>query len=391
MNKYTRVFLVSLIFLIMFSCGRKGPILPPLIRIPQSVENLTANQVGEVIVLEWENPASYTDDSPLTENREVEIWLYAADSGSDEAKNPPDLNDFDRRGELLKTQGMVQTDGETDTEEKIEESLSLSGEFVYPLQDEKVFFICDGIDTEGVHYSLKIKQSLTKVYVFSLRIKDGKKYSLFSDNLTMKPKIVSLPPVNVRAEVLEDRIVLSWDAPKEDISQSAYPVIEGYNIYRESEGEKAIKRNSAQLQVNSFEEMSFDFGTQYRFYVRTTYSSSSSSFESADSVGIDVEPKDLFPPITPVGLTAIAGMKFISLSWDSNGEDDLEGYHIWRREEGEKDFVLLMPEVFTESQYSDRNIEKNRNYEYTLTAVDINGNESERSEAITIHFREECP
>ncbi len=391
MKKKINLLLLSIVLLTLFSCGRKGPILPPLIRIPQPIVDLEARQIGENIFLQWKNPVSYTDDSPLTENREVEIWLFAADKDSDDAKRPPGKDDFDSRAELLKTMGMVHERSDDEEEKDEEESLSLPVEFIYSLQDEKVFFICDKIYKEKIHYKLKEKESFTKVYIFSLRIKDGRKISVFSDILTFMPEVVSQPPGNLRAEVFEDRIELSWDAPKTDINQSSRPVFEGYNLYRRSEEDKARKRNSTPLKINFFEEESFEFGTGYSFFVRTSYLAGASPFESADSNIIEIKPEDIFPPKAPSALISISGSKLISLSWEPNKENDLAGYRIWRRLEGESDFFLLTSELFLESNFNDTKLEKNRKYEYTVTAVDKNGNESERSSTVSIHFRDVLP
>ncbi|MCK4337213.1 MAG: fibronectin type III domain-containing protein [Candidatus Aminicenantes bacterium] len=370
MKKKINSLLLSFVLLTLFSCGRKGPILPPLIRIPQPIVDLEARQIGEKIFLQWKNSMSYTDDSPLTENREVEIWLFSADKYSDDAKRPPGKDDFDSRAELLKTLGMVHESSDDKEEKDEEESLSLPVEF---------------------KYKLKEKESFTKVYIFSLRIKDGRKISVFSDVLTFMPEVVSQPPINLRAEVFEDRIELSWDAPKTDINQSSRPVFEGYNLYRRSEEDKARKRNSTPLKKNFFEEKSFEFGTGYSFFVRTSYLAGASPFESADSNIVEVKPVDIFPPKAPSALISIAGSKLISLSWESNKENDLAGYRIWRRLEGESDFSLLTSELFLESNFNDTKLEKGRKYEYTLTAVDKNGNESERSSTISIRFRDVLP
>jgi len=393
MKKKINSLLLSVVLLTLFSCGRKGPILPPLIKIlkPIVVVDLKARQIGEKIFLQWKNPVSYTDDFPLTENREVEIWLFSADKDSDDAKRPPGKDDFDSRAELLETLGMVHESSDDEEEKGEEENLSLPVEFIYPLQDEKVFFVCDKIYKEEVLYKFKEKESLTKVYIFSLRIKDGRKISVFSDVLTFMPKVVSQPPINLRAEVFEDRIELSWDAPKTDINQSSRPVFKGYNIYRRSEEDKAGKRNSTPLKKNFFEEKSFKFGTGYSFFVRTSYLAGTSPFESADSNIIEVKPENIFPPKAPSALIGIAGSKLISLSWEPNKENDLAGYRIWRRLEGESDFSLLTSELFLESSFNDTKLEKGRKYEYTVTAVDKNGNESERSSMVSIRFRDFVP
>ena len=70
------LFLVPLLLLFTFVfCGKKGPILPPIKKIPQNVEVFEIAQRGEKLILEWENPSAYADGSHLSEIAEIEIWL----------------------------------------------------------------------------------------------------------------------------------------------------------------------------------------------------------------------------------------------------------------------------------------------------------------------------
>jgi fibronectin type 3 domain-containing protein len=110
--------------------------------------------------------------------------------------------------------------------------------------------------------------------------------------------------------------------------------------------------------------------------------------ESEDSEAVVILPKDTFAPQPPKGLISVAGKDVLSISWDANTEDDLEGYRVWRREEGAMEFRLLTENPIKESAYNDRVVEKGKWYTYSVTALDKDGNESQKSESVTERVRE---
>ncbi len=383
MKKGLRFAFLTVVGLSVFSCGHKGPILAPFKKIPQPVQELSVRQVGEELLLQWKNPASYENGDPLSENREVEIWLLSAEKESEESRSIPGKEDFEDRAELLKILGIILGN-------KVEDSESppdLPTEYTYKLPDERTFFVPDKVIGDTVSYQLKEPESLTSIFAFSVRVRDKKRESTFFEPVKFEPAAVSRPPLNLRAQVFEDRLALSWDAPKVNINSSSPAAFKGYNIYREDEGEKARRRNSTLLVKNAFDETSFHFGAVYRFFVRTSYSDTSSLYESADSQSLEVKPEDKFPPRIPAGITAIAGENLISLSWTPNTEHDLAGYSVWRKAENEADFSLITPVPILQSHFDDTHTEKGRAYFYAVTALDTAGNTSEKSKPVSLRTR----
>ncbi|MFA9454221.1 MAG: hypothetical protein ACERK6_09920, partial [Candidatus Aminicenantaceae bacterium] len=105
--------------------------------------------------------------------------------------------------------------------------------------------------------------------------------------------------------------------------------------------------------------------------------------ESGDSKPIEVAVKDTFAPSAPKGLIAIAGEDFISLSWDRSRERDLSSYRVWRRPAESGEYTLLTPEGILDSNFTDTSPRKKVRYEYAVTALDQEGNESTRSKSVT--------
>jgi fibronectin type 3 domain-containing protein len=70
---------------------------------------------------------------------------------------------------------------------------------------------------------------------------------------------------------------------------------------------------------------------------------------------------------------------FIDLLWAPDSEGDLAGYNVYRREDGGAPFKVNSEPVKT-SAYRDFAVLPGKKYFYLITAVDLRGNESGRSE-----------
>ncbi len=102
-----------------------------------------------------------------------------------------------------------------------------------------------------------------------------------------------------------------------------------------------------------------------------------------DSPSVEVFVHDIFPPAAPTGLQAVyspvqgqAG--FIDLTWRPNTESDLAGYNVYRHEEGAAP-VKINSELVKTPAFRDEHVEAGKTYFYSVTAVDLRGNESGKS------------
>jgi hypothetical protein len=105
--------------------------------------------------------------------------------------------------------------------------------------------------------------------------------------------------------------------------------------------------------------------------------------EGNDSPAATVFTRDIFPPVAPSGLEAVAsgvGQKpFVDLTWTPNTDPDLAGYNVYRQE-GSAEWVRLNSELVTNQVFRDQNVTPGRTYTYAITAVDLRGNEGNRSQ-----------
>ena len=367
------LFLASIVLPSLF-CGKKGPIYPPLVKIPKAIEVLQAFQRGNNIILNWNNPSAYTDGSPLEEISRVEIWLNVM---SKEAAEKPQTGTKaeEKEGEAASSaeeefreiaKVLVEISKENFAQyQKPAKDITLQGNFLYshPLVSE----------------DLK-----DKTFTFALKIRDErKKESDFSALLSVKPKALPLPPANIKTAVMEDRIDIEWSPPDKNIDGSSPAEIMGYRVFRKSEEEGPRLLSADIVRVTQFTDKDFQFGVSYEYVIRTTVNDSAPFLESEDSDPAVIAPQDVFPPQAPKGLVAIAGEGFVSLTWDASRDPDLDGYKVWRKKEQAEKFVAIT-ELIRGNVHNDTGIEKNERYDYAITAVDKSGNESKKSKSITI-------
>jgi hypothetical protein len=363
MKNFIAVFLTTILVLPFLSCGKKGDIQPPLVRFPQTAESVQIAQKSDQIILTWRNPIAYVDGSTLSVIEIIEIWILEeiAAEGIETVEMP--VEEFERMAKLHAT-----ITGDQIQEYAAQEESS-EGQMVYS-------------------YTLSGKDFLSKKYTFGLRIKEKKRFSSFSVLVSLKPMVLPLPPTDVAATVFPDRIEVKWNPPLKNRDQSSPPNLEGYNIYRSEEEGEPRCLNANLIKGENYNDKNFGFGQVYKYFVRASATSTFPFLESEDSEEIEILAEDTFAPDPPKGLISVAGQEVLSITWDANAEDDLDGYRVWRREEGTTEFRLLTPKLIKENAYYDKTVKKGIMYVYSVTALDKAGNESPKSKTISDRIRE---
>jgi hypothetical protein len=104
------------------------------------------------------------------------------------------------------------------------------------------------------------------------------------------------------------------------------------------------------------------------------------------SSSVTVEAQDVFPPAIPAGLAAVATAAAegvpasIDLSWQPDTETDVAGYRVYRRE-GTGEWQRISGNgLVVGPAFHDPDVQAGRTYIYAVSAVDLRGNESGRSE-----------
>ncbi len=362
MKKGLPYFLV-LIVACATNCGKKGPLQPPVVRIPQPVSDFVLTQRGERFFLSWRNPTAYIDGQPLESVAEVEVWLMVAPR-REEGANPVSLEEFKRQATLVR-------------------KLS-KGDFLVLEEGNR------GGGRLGFVFEPEEKWEKPRVYTFGLRVRDERRrLSDYSELLSIEKRALPQPPRDVRAAIFEDHIQLTWEAPLGNIDGSTPPQLVGYHVYRGEAKSNLVRLTPLAVAEKEYKDRDISFERVYRYVVRAVAPSTGPVLESDDSKAVEVKVVDTFPPVPPSGLTAVAGPGYVALSWQPGQESDLAGYRIWRKEAGGGEFQMLATVTLEENTYLDRAVEKSRGYVYAITALDRTGNESLKSESVSVFVRQE--
>jgi len=362
-------FLFS-IFLFAAGCGAPGEPQPPTPPIPQGVNDLTAKQAGDGVLLTFTMPGKSTLGDRLQQVPTFEVF-----------------------------RGSLRPDG---------------------MPDPKSFRVVDTVPGALVaRYSQRGQvQFIDPVAPTDPQLRSGQLFvyrvhTLFSakhPSPDSKDITLQLYPVAERltaldSTVTEQGIELKWAAPSHTSTGEPLPSVQEYHVYRgeldsttagvAANDPQQAKWNSPLLQLGAttttdYRDSGFDYGKTYGYLVRSVIASPAGPLESSDSPLAIVVPKDTFPPAAPQGLVAavqpgaVPDAVVVELSWSINVESDLAGYRVYRTgQEGERS-ALLTPELLPSPAYRDNSAKSGQRYWYTVTAVDRAGNESASSVAVAV-------
>jgi hypothetical protein len=204
------------------------------------------------------------------------------------------------------------------------------------------------------------------------------------------------PITDLKAEVTPSGVTLSWTPPQKTGLGTA-PSIAFYRVYHaapnsgtatapHSPKPKVAFARIAEPASPPYTDTQAELGKTYVFTVRTVCQyPSGSPLESLDSNSVTVTPKDIFPPSAPQNLVVVfvpvvADVPaHLELSWAINPETDVAGYNVYRSEAQNSPGTRLNPELLLTPAFRDMNAVPEREYFYTVTAVDRSGNESPAS------------
>jgi hypothetical protein len=112
--------------------------------------------------------------------------------------------------------------------------------------------------------------------------------------------------------------------------------------------------------------------------------------EGDDTPSVTVVAHDVFPPAVPSDLQAVFSgpgqQPFVDLIWSPDTDADLAGYNVYRREDGGP-ITKLNSELVKTPAYRDGKVQSGKKYFYSISAVDVRGNESAKS----VEASEEVP
>ena len=136
----------------------------------------------------------------------------------------------------------------------------------------------------------------------------------------------------------------------------------------------------------SYLDKTFEWEKKYEYRIATQTAvqvkGTSAVVPGDNSKPVEVFTRDIYPPAQPIGLQAVfssVGQKpFVDLTWAPNLENDLAGYNVFRRLESGAP-QKLNQQLIQVPSYRDEDVKASGKYVYSVSAVDLRGNESPRS------------
>jgi hypothetical protein len=227
--------------------------------------------------------------------------------------------------------------------------------------------------------------------VYAISVLNGNGRSAGISNTVQVPAVAALPPPSdFRAQATAEGVVLTWtrisqvtESPGLRHTCRVYRRPQGGNTDTVA-GEVPLDAPSA----TQFVDHSFEWEETYTYRATVVTlvheeGKPETQFEGDDTPTVTVFAHDVFPPAVPSGLQAVysgAGQQlFIDLIWAPDTDADLAGYNIFRHE-ADVDPVKLNSALVKAPAFRDMNVAPGKNYSYSVSAVDVRGNESARSQ-----------
>ena len=331
-------------------CGLPGAPQPPSLGIPKAITDLQAGRKGSRVTLAWTEPKETTDGELI--RRAGQMVVNRAEEG-----------------EAFHKIAVVPLEPALQTGQPAHPSASddISGLLANPATSDFFLYEVVSLSSRGrtsfPSNAVSVPAVLTATPPQSLTLK------LTPDGVSIDFAV----PQSPNSTRLDSQFIFRIERREQGAAQSATPAV----IAQVRPGD----------QVLPFTDSSIVWEKTYVYWVTpvTLWRAGvqQGEVEGDDSPSSTIFAHDIFPPATPMGLEAVfSGMiqhPGIDLTWKPDTEEDLAGYNIYRNVPGSTP-AKINAELVKTPAFHDPDVALGQTYFYSVTAVDLRGNESARSE-----------
>src|SRR5713101_1456870 len=312
--------LVTTLCVLLSGCAQTGPPLPPSLELPKPPSDLRAGRKGNRVTLTWTEPTRTTDRQSVRYLGPTRI-CRSLEAEMKDCGNPV--------GQLPPPPRPTQPSRAMQAEPQV-----FADPLPSPIQEQN--------PTGDITYAVEVLN------------RDGRSAGL-SNRVQVAAVPTLPPPPDFHAELAASGVEFTWTSAGET---SAPPGVQHrYRIYRRDEtaGKDAIASEVPIGEAGPMHTQDSTFEWEKTYLYRIT------------SVSILIRP-------------AGEGQKpFVDLIWAPVTDADLAGYNAYRRE-ADNTPVKLNSELVKSPSYRDSAVASGKTYFYSVSAVDVRGNESARSE-----------
>ena len=402
--------------LLGLGCGKKGPPMAPIVRVPAAVDKIAAARLGDDVYVTLTVPATNIDTSVPVDIGRIEVYGYTGRTAptlvrwtglatlvaSIPVAPPPPVTDAPLQppGVLASASGALPGTPVTVLDVLTPDEFEQGQVFVDPRLPEL-----------KLAPALALPNVMRRFYLavpFSSRGRPGVPGAQAELVLTALPD----PPSDVRASYTASATLLSWEpsgglfgflldrslppeptpfvaTPPPATAVAAPPVLDAslppgptmYTVYRDVAPdplELPLAAIAAPWNVPVPTSMTpsplagtsttdaVALGRARCYVVRAQRG----AVLSAPSPRTCIAPVDIFPPAAPIGVAAVPSEGGISLIWEPGSELDLGGYLVLRGEPGDATLRQLTDRPIADARYRDATVQPGQRYLYAVVAVD---------------------
>lgn len=355
---------------LLTNCGTEGAPQPPSLDLPQPVQDLRASRKADRVTLDWTQPSQTTDREAASKHvGETIVCQSIADTPGQILMSCP------QQVEHVPAKPPASSGkSQAPTSIPVEVTLNLPGELV---RDHPLSF---------AGYAVMVNNH-------------GGRNAGISNSAAVPLAPTLPPPSNLKTEVRGDGVYVSATPAAEQLPDSGGRLQFVYRLDRlPAEPSAPGSQPTAPVKVAEIPasgslaavDRGFEWEKNYVYSITPVTrllaapgGAALGEVEGEASSRVEVRTRDIFPPAPPVGLQAVFNgnpqQSFIDLTWAPSTEGDLAGYNVYRRGEG-RPWVRINSDLVKTPVFRDSNVQPGKQYFYAITAVDLRGNESGKSE-----------
>jgi hypothetical protein len=371
-----RAAAVAIALVLFAGCGKKGPPLAPIVRLPAAPAELAAERRGGEVRVRFVVPSANTDGSRPADVGRVEVYAMSAPRPADPAvlladgaivatvdvKAPRDPSRTIGPEEPASALEVLEGPG-SDQGAAVEVSEELT-----PALGLLEGAAAAGAVGEPEAEENEATETPVRSYVAVAVSTRGRR------GPPSRPAAVPLtatPPAPAGASVSYDESVVTIEWPP---SPPPAPLLEGYHVYEIDERQGETRLTEAPVAEARFSDRRIEWGRERCYTVRAVHAAGSLALESEPSPPACATLEDTFPPPPPAGPIAVASEGAINLIWEPSPAADVAGYVV-SRGRGPDGMKPLTPAPIAETTFRDV-VDRGVRYAYIVTAVDRAGNVS---------------
>lgn len=388
------------------ACGKKGPPLAPLPRVPAAVGEFAAVRRGDTVLVSFVAPTTNVSGDAPADVAAVELYAVTgataptftagplpADvtlwSTTRVRRPPPPLPP----AEAATVPPIPREPGVVDQGERVTVTDVLTAALRLPVASASPSLPTPDLSPQRLSPPLVYVPDTLGVrrHYVAVAVSRGGRRSAWSPAKSVPVAEGPSPP---RAPTLthdSTTLTLAWTpGPGAHLGEVASPdgllpsrplgppvPATRYNVYPAAAGggtgdvaTAGAPLNGAPLAAPPWSTPGVVFGEERCYAVRALDTAEGADVEGPASPPACVTPVDTFPPAAPTRLDAVGGVGVVSLIWDRVEEPDVVGYLVFRGPVDGTPTQLLTPAPIVASSFEDRAVTPGTRYAYVVVAID---------------------